>query len=337
MRYLKEAAVGLFVLLSGYGLGSARGQEPFRVSDQQVAQLLARLDTQSESFHQHLEEAIVRGFLNDAEIGQYLKRFVGEFEQLTDRLKERSQDGKPTLADVQEVLNRGPYLDTFMRSYDFGPEAERDWQLIYAELSQLASYYKLETYWGVPTTPGQPINVDLEALANRLIGTYELDGSRSDDVRAVVERAVNELPLAERRRALTTLLPHLRLPARLALDRQQNTVTLASSLRPARVYAATGRAHTGKGGQEQVMLYGDQFRLNTVGEAGVLYSETYTTIEQGARLHVTQTALISQLRRPVVVVSYYKKRSDVPQLNLDTEEPNDNGVNPAGTRKKPRR
>jgi len=332
MKYFKHAAVILFVLALGGGF--AAGQGPFRASDQQVAQLLARLDTHAESYRKSLAEAIDRSFLADAEIGSYLKQFAGEFEQLTSRLKERSRGRKPISSAVQEVLNRGPYLDTFMSSYDFGPQVERDWQLIYADLNQLASYYKIKTYWGVPTSIGHPLPADLGSLSNRLIGTYELDTSRSSDVRDAVERTVNELPRATRRQTLTTLITRMRVPKRLAIDRHGDKVTLATSLQPARTYAPTGHAHTGRGDIENVLLYGNQFRLNTVGEGDSLYSVTYATIEQGAGLHVTRTALLSRFPRPLVVVSYYKKISDTPQLSLGTEEQDSASTGKNGSRKK---
>lgn len=334
MKYLKYVAVVICILTFITVFMNAAGQGALRASDQQVAQLLARLDTRAESFRQNLDEAITRSFLHNAEIGQYLKQFAWEFEQLTDRLKERSLDRKPISSEVQEVLNRGPYLDTFMSSYDFGLRAERDWQLVYAELNQLASHYKLQTYWGVPTSLGHPIPADLGALSNRLIGTYELDNSQSDDVRDAVERAVNELPQAAQRRVLTTLLTRLRVPERLALDRQGDKITLASSLQPTRTYTATAHADHDRDQLETVLLYGDQFRLNMTGEADSLYAVIYATIEQGARLHVTRTALFSQLARPVVVVSYYKKVLDVPQMNLGAEEPDGGSTNQRSARKR---
>jgi hypothetical protein len=314
MSYLKQAAVITFILALASG---ANGQGAFRNSEPQVVQLLTRLDTH-------------------AEIGRYLKQFAWEFEQLTDRLKERSRERKPISSEVQEVLNRGPYLGTFMSSYDFGPKAERDWQLVYADLNQLASSYKLETYWSVPTSLGHPITVDLDALANRLIGTYKLDESQSDDLRDVVERAANELPQAVRRRVLTTLLIRLRVPERLAVERQRDKVTLASSLQPARTYTATGKADSARSKLEHVLLYGDQFRLSTQGEADSLYSVIYATIEQGARQHVTHTALLGQFARPLVIVSYYKKISDVPQLKLGADEPGGGSTSQSGARKNPR-
>lgn len=331
MNYFKQAAAVLLIL--AFGTRISAGQEPFRVSDLQVRQLLTQLDSHAESFRKNLDKSIETGVLRNSEIGDYLKRFAREFEQLTGRLKERSHDQKPVSAEVQEVLNSGPYLDAFVGSYDFGFRAERDWQLIYADLNQLASYYKIETYWGVPTSLGHPPPVDLGALSNWLIGTYELDHSQSDDTRDAVEQAVNQLPPTERRRALTALVARMRAPERLAINRQKDQVTLVSSLQPARTYTATGQAYTGQGEIERVLLYGDKFRLSSVGEDDSRYFVTYSIFDEGAWLHVTHTAILNQFAHPLVIISYYKKVSDVPQLNLNAEDQN-NGAFGRGSSQK---
>lgn len=333
MRSWKQAVLIILFAFSTNPL-TVVSQQPFRVSDQQVTQLLARLDTHTENFRRSLATAINRSFLHDAPIGRYINLYTWELEQLTDRLKDRSRDRKPISSEVQEVLNRGPYLDTFMNSYDLGKQAKRDWQLISADLNELASYYKIETYWGKPTAIGSPPRPDLGSLSNRLIGTYELERAQSENVRDAVERSVKELPPESRRRVMSALVTRLRAPERLAIDRHGDKVTLASSLQTSRVYTATAHAYNKQASPDDVLLYGNEFRLNSIGTADDLYSVTYATIEGGARLHVTRTALLRQFPRPLVVVSYYKKISDVPQLNLGTEEPDSNASNQGDVPKK---
>ncbi|HYE71817.1 MAG TPA: hypothetical protein VEF04_00745, partial [Blastocatellia bacterium] len=278
------------------------------------------------NFRKSLARAIDQSFLKTAEIGTYLKGYAEQFQVLTERLKKRSRDAQPISSDIQEVLNRGAYLDSFMSIYGFDAQAKSDWHSLSGELNQLANFYKIKTYWGVPKGIGAPPRPDLDAMANRLIGTYVLDRSQSEDVRRVVEREVNSLPQSQRRRTLTALLARLQTPEKVAIDRQQDTVTLASTLQTARVYKASGRTVPGNGEPANVSLYGNQFRLYTTNELDSLFSTTYTTFDSGAGLRVIRTALLTQLARPIVVVSYYKKISDVPQLNLGVDEPGSNGT-----------
>ena len=318
----------LMIWLGCFGLvGSAATtaqQAPFRLSAAQWASLLEQLETHADKFKDSFKQALARSVLRQSEPGEYLARFQTQFEQATDRLRARSRDREPVRAEVQEVLNRAAYLATAMHSYDFGAEAEADWLRLSADLNQLARAFPLTTRWDAPVVLGVPLTAELEALANSLTGTYELDESRSDDPRAAIEALTDTLPANERRRVLTTLLPRLRAPQRLALERRDNHFTLASSLQTARTYLVDAHAFTTaavpRGETPVALQYGDQFRLETQGPLEGLYTVAYDVTEQGARLHVSRTALLPQFARPIVVISRYKKIADAQRWNL-SEEP----------------
>jgi hypothetical protein len=319
-KLMVASSIGLVLLTSSAVL--CRAQAPLRIGATQLQQLLERLETHTDRFKQSFATALKRSVLQGGEQGEYLQRFQQQFEEQTDRLKQRSRDRAPVAADVQEVLNRAAYLDTAMRSYDFGFEAERDWQFLRADLNQLAQAFRIQTRWDVPVTLGGPLTVDLEALANRLTGTYTLDEGQSADERASIEQLTNQLPAGERRRVLTTLLSRLRAPQQLALQRRGNQITLATSLQPAQVYTADGQPHrqpARRGEQVKAFLYGDQFRLETSDAQDNLYVVSLDVTEQGARLHVARTALLPQFTRPLVLISRYKKIADEPRLNLAEE------------------
>lgn len=326
MKVIQPATIVLILALVLSGLPVQAQQQALRATDAQVRQLFERLDEHAESFHRHFSEAIARSFLHDAEIGDYFRRFVAEFDHLAARLKERARKRQPVSTDVPELLNRAARIDTFMRSYDLGLQAERDWQVLRADLNQLARFYTITTRWDLPTAPGINLNINTDVLPNRLIGTYRLDRSQSEDVRRMVEGAVNILPRAEQRRRMSALIRQLRAPELIAIDRQGSTVTFVSSLQPPRTYRADGRAQneqTSDGRDERVttLLYGDQFRMETNNQNGEYYSVTFDSTGQGDRLHVTRTLLADWLVRPIVVTSFYRKISDAPQLNIFAEKP----------------
>jgi hypothetical protein len=323
MRSCRQIAMAIILLVLVSSMTVA--QSPFRASDEQLTQFFARLDMDSKNLRRSLEKAIEASFLNDAELGRYMKDFTSAFERMADRLKARSGDRKPIASEAQEMLNRGSHLQLFINSYDFGAEAERAWQQVSADLNQLAGYFKIQTNWGVTKNPVKPVDpdpapgVDPDMLANRLIGTYKIEKSESGDARDEIERAVSQLPQDARRRTLSRMLPRMRAPRMIAIDRKFDRVTLSSSLQPARVYTATGIAYGNRGPVERTMLYGGQFQLNLPDEIDTFYTITYSTIDRGARLRVTHTALSSQFARPLIVISYYTKVSDMPRFNLDEE------------------
>ena len=299
------------------------GQEPtpFRVDTQQLEPLTERLKAHADSFSRNLKEAIARCFLHDAPIGVYLRRvFVWEFEWLTKRLNARIKDRQPFLSEVQEVLDRAEYINTFMSSYNFDSQTERDWQLLRADLDQLAQCCRIGTLWNRPVVQGIPQPVEVEALENRLNGTYQLERSQSADVRERVNRLADGLPQQSQRRILSKLATRLKAPELLAISRQGDRVTLASSLQAARVDPVVGKAETIQGERPATQLYGGQFRINLADESDGLYSVIYNSIYLGSGLEVTYTALLYQLERPVVVVSRYKKVSNIPRLKIFSEK-----------------
>jgi len=320
MKRLRQAAAVVCVLAFGGVFVTPAGQSPFRVSEQQLEQLTVRLWEHSESFHQSVKVAIASSFLNNAPIGAYMKNFVQEFYELTDRLKKRSKDRKPVSSDVQEALNRAEHINSFMSSYDLDPQAERDWQTLREDLDQLASYYRIKTRWNTPVQLGTPKPVKTEAMENRLIGTYKLDKPRNDDLQKMVRRALGDMPLGARARLQITVMRRLREAKFVAIDREGGKVTFGSSLEPARVYEVVGRAQTDSSERLPTLLYGGQFRVNTGSDADGLYSVTFGATNLGSRLQVIRTALLNRFKRPIVVTSNYTKISDAAEFDLSEEE-----------------
>jgi hypothetical protein len=320
MIRFKNAVAGMLVLVLGGIFVKPAGQSPFRSSDQQLEQLAVRLEKNSNSFRLSIKEAIALSFLNDAQIGNYMKNYAHEFTELTIRLNKRLKERKPISSETQEVLNRAEYIDSFMSRYELDPQAEEDWQRLRADLDQLASHYKIVTHWNTPEYLGVPQPTRVEALENRLVGTYELDKSRSTDVRKTIERALNGMPLSSRVRMQITLMQRLRAPKLLAIERDRSKVTFGSSLQDARIYEIVERAQTDQNERVATLLYGGQFRINTGSDSDGLYSVTFGSTNLGSRLEVIKIALLNQFKIPIVVTHYYTKISDAAIFDLSEEE-----------------
>ena len=322
-RVRRSAAIIIFFFMVGYGIASPAAQEAnlFHADPRQLELLTERLKAHAQSFRRSVKEAIANNALHDAPIGVYISgAFTWEFEWLADRLNARIKDRKPSLSEAQELLNRAQYIETFMSSYELAPQAERDWQLLSADLDQLAQSYRIRTRWKRPEIQGIPQPVETEALENRLRGTYQLETSQSADLRKIVNRLADDLPSPSRRRILTKLTARLKDPELLAIDRQGDRVTLASSLQAARVYPVRGKADITQGERPETQLAGGQFRINSADESDDRFSVIYNSIYLGSGLEVTRIAILPQLKRPIVVVSRYKKVSDLPRLKIYSGE-----------------
>jgi hypothetical protein len=312
-RQIKQTLMGLLLAaLAGSGLLAA-AQWRAGVSERQVQILLNRIETRSDNFRQSLAVALNRSNLDNTAREDFLNRFVANYEQATNRLQADFRTGRSTAENVQEVLNRAAYIDSFMRSHRLSWAAERDWNRLRADLNLLARYYNVPTRWNDPAYGW------MSPSAARLTGTYRLDEARSENVRLAIERATATLPASQRERLQNVLMRRLRSPEMLAIDRRGQTVTIASTLGRQLTLTADGRSRYESNARVHAAFSGDQLVINTDRNRNRDYSVTFDPEAQGSQLRVTRSITVNQLARPVVITSLYHKTSDVAQLNLYDE------------------
>ena len=322
MRHVISLAV-VFALAS-MGL-TVQAQRPYRLNDQQVQQIIRRIENRTDVFRSSLDAALDRSRIDGTNREDDINRFVREFEDATDRLRDRFNDRRSVAADVEEVLDRAMNIDDFMRSRRLGVRAERDWANLRMDLNELAQAYNVSRRLGGGgggRTYYPPANQGQGSYgANRLTGTYRLDASRSDDPRDAADRATRNLPFRDRQRALDALTARLESPDQIAIDRRGRTVTIASTRAPQITFEADGRESVERTGSGRMVraratLSGDMLTVNSTGDRGNDYNVTFSPIEGGRRLSVTRRVITDDLPRPVVVQSIYDRVSDVAQFNI---------------------
>lgn len=123
---------------------------PYRVSDQQVEELIHRIEAQSDVFRKSLDTALDRSRLDGTRREDDINSFVKEFYQETKRLHEHFDSHKSTAGDVQSVLTRARQIDQFMRRnrLQHDREAQREWIMLKRHLDELASVYQVGWQWG---------------------------------------------------------------------------------------------------------------------------------------------------------------------------------------------
>ena len=130
------------------------------------------------------------------------------------------------------------------------------------------------------------------------------------------------------------------------IDRNRNSVTMASSRGRPVTFEADGQVHQEQGPAGRTIntratLTGEQLLVTTTGNRGNDFTVTLEPIDSGSNLRVTRRIQDDALRQPVTVVSFYRKTSDEAQWEIasvnrrapsstDSSE-NDSGV-PDGTR-----
>jgi hypothetical protein len=157
--------------------------------------------------------------------------------------------------------------------------------------------------------------------ASRLTGTWSLDASRSDDVRAAIDRAIinrNTNSDQIRQRLENRLQP----PDRLAIEQSGRRVTVGSSMAPQVSFDADGRSRSemnanGRTIQTTANLNGSVLMIRTQGDRGSDFQVTFRPVDNGRSLQVSRRILNDRLTQPLETLSFYNRVSDVAQFDGD--------------------
>lgn len=156
---------------------------------------------------------------------------------------------------------------------------------------------------------------------NRLTGTYRLNQSRSDNPTTTADRVTRNLPSGEQQRLRDAVTRRLESPDTLAIERNGNTITLASSQARAVTFQADGREQAEQSRNNRQMrtkatLSGDRLVVSTQGDRSLDYQVTFESIDNGRSLRVTRRVTQEDLRDAVVAQTLYDKTSSTPQFDL---------------------
>ncbi|HKR02614.1 MAG TPA: hypothetical protein VJT09_18190 [Pyrinomonadaceae bacterium] len=296
-------------VVSPYG-----GQLAYRVTDQQMRQLINRIETRSDSFSNSLSRALDRSAVNNTSREDEINKLVTDFEAATDRLKQRVERRESTDTDVQMVLQRAALLNSVMTQNRFEYQAERDWTWLKGDLDRLANAYRVTWNWDTMANP----SYSADAL---LTGTFRLNSTTSDNPRVVADNATRYLPYNQRQRVTDNLLGRLTPPEMISIERRGQNVMLASTRSPQVTIDADGRERAetypnGRASSVRAGFQGDQLTVVSNGDRSNDFTVTFAPVDQGRRLLVTRQVYAEQLNQPVIVRSYYDRTSDVAQWNV---------------------
>jgi hypothetical protein len=320
----------------GYGSPTITTGQPYRVSDAQLDALLRRIATESDRFRSDLGYAPDRGGYDNTRAEDNINQFVSDFASATAQLRSRFDARRSVSSDVESVLRQATYIDDFMRRHSLGYRAVNDWSALKADLNQLASAYNVAWNWDVNSLPNTGTTAGGNVYGTggynngangRLTGTYRLDQSLSDNANAVADRATRNLPYGDRQRVRDQVMRRLEAPDMLAIERNGNSVTIASSRAPRTTFeanAAERREQLPNGSYSRVVaqINGDQLIVRSTGQRETDFSVTFDPVEGGQRLRVTRQIWNDQLgQNPVTVQNVYDRTSDVAEWNVYTGSP----------------
>jgi hypothetical protein len=189
-------ALAAVVALTSVSVSLAAQQRPNRVSDQQVGDLLTRMDAGVAAFRASFDRAIDRSRINGSRAEDDINQSVNDFKQATDRLRDRVQNRRAGATDIEDVLRRASLIDGFMTSNALDAAVERDWQSLRRNLDELARAYGVTWNWaGSQNVPSRVNDQQVGQLLkrtkknadqfrhslDRALDRSRIDGSREDD------------------------------------------------------------------------------------------------------------------------------------------------------------
>jgi hypothetical protein len=330
----------LFTIVFSMAFTVAGQVRAYRVTDRQVETVINRIETGTDTYKQQIDR-IFDNNRNNRNNGTQLKEqlvsFVNDFEASTDDLKNNFTSRRSASSDVQEVLNRAAYIDNFMRNNRVTGTAQSQWNLIRTDLNTLAGYYRVSWNWNtIPNTPTIPNNNpeypnNRRGFDQRLTGTYRLNTSQSDDVRAAIDRAVINVNANQRDRIQRNLERRLTSPDMLAIEKSGQQITLASSMSPQVSFNADGvsRSETNPNGRTvQIRATATNRDLTIAYEGDRMndFNVSFTPANDG-QLRVTRRLYLENRNETVTVTSVYDKTEQIARwddINNQTNNPNTN-------------
>lgn len=316
---------------------------PSVANDPMVKQMLTRTTQDTLQLRRSLGPALARTRVKTVREEDDINRFVTELTEATNRLNDQFDRRQLVTASIGDLLQGGVRIDTFMQRHPLTTGAQNDWRIVRRDLDDLARASHVEWDWSNP--PSATADANAGARNRRLGGTYQLETGRGDDARSAAEQATRTLPPGQRDRAYQRLMKRLEAPDAIAIDRQGNQVSMATSRGPRVTFDADDRVRTeaaadGRSLTTRAAFTGEQLVLTTTGARGNDFTVTFEPMDAGTNLRVTRRILEDGRRQPVTVTSFYRKSSDQPQWNVyrsgaetgsDTHPAGDLIV-PAGTR-----
>ena len=140
--------VAMFVVMLAVDTANAQGRR-YRirtVSQQQVEQLLERIEERTDAFSNQLNKSLDRSRLDGGRTEDNIAERASELENATDELR-REFDHNDTRGEnrpeAQKILRAATQVNRIMMRRNFSRQAENSWLRLRTELNTLARIYGL--------------------------------------------------------------------------------------------------------------------------------------------------------------------------------------------------
>jgi hypothetical protein len=158
MIRIRYAITVLAIILFASVFTPVQAQKPYRLSEQEVKNLLDRVEQGAERYRNSLKDALSASRYDDTKVEDNINEFINGFESATDRLEGRFDDNRSAAGLVEDVLKRGVLIDSFMARHSLTTRAQDDWRRLRGDLDELARAYNVHWTWMGGMTGAYRIN-----------------------------------------------------------------------------------------------------------------------------------------------------------------------------------
>ncbi len=320
----------------------------YTVTDRQMLTLLSRIELKTTNYKRQMDAAL-RSDTSADQPDEAIADYIEELETAELRLRRRFESRQSSSVDATEVLTRATYIDQFMNRNRLNPQTQAQWRNLKADLNTLATYYSVNWNWN-QTTPSNTGSTGGGIGGSRnfdamLTGTYRLNTSLSENSSAAIDQALSSTSTLEREGYRRRLEQRLSSPEIIVIEKNNTTVSLASSILPQVTFQADGvaRPETNTRGRTVTTTAtadDDGLIINYQGERASDFYLTFLPTADG-RLKVTRRIYLESGSNSITVSSIYDKIANVARwnaVNTNTDTGggavtvNDSFVVPTGTR-----
>ena len=294
---------------------------PYRVSDSNIQTLLTRIETNTDVFKRAMDRSLDRSRVNNTNSEDSISNFISEFENATDRLKQRFDTRQSVASDVEDVLIRANSIEGFLSDYRLNNNVQRLWSNVKTDLNMLAGYYSVSWDWNRrnnPTNPSYPINSN-NRFDSALTGTYRLNLRQSDNIREVIDRELRTISTATQNdRLRTSLERRLQSPDMIAIEKRNKQVVIASSNAPQVTFSVDGAVQTeqtpnGRTINVKAITDNDSLNISYEGDRMRDFFVDFMPVDNGRQLRVTRRIYLDNRNEMITVNSVYDKTSETAQ------------------------
>jgi len=295
-------------------------------NQREVRNIVQSLLSEVDDFRYSLDSELSRTSISRSERDD-INNDISGLEDAISQFEGKFQRSRESSDDVTDILQAAKTVNDFVTNRRYGTSFQTDWTNVRNLLDRLAKAYNVNWNWSGNTSNypsnfpnNYPTNTNTN-LNSGLTGTYQLDTSRSEDTRDILDR-VNVQNDSDR----ADLESKLESAEQVAIDVRGNQIILASSKAAPVNFTADGRDRSertsdGRTVRVRATLRGQELTVSSLG-GETDYTVTFLPVENGKALKVTRRITTPYLNQTVFVESFYNKTDSVAQLGIDSNTNN---------------